>query len=112
MLDRCLKYVPKALIVWLAGCVCVPWAGQVLIAMDEGYSSHVEPELRLPNTYDTDTFDETGTESSHGRFHQQIEPAGDAPQPKSPEASAAEVDVPEGFRLELVASQPLIKEPS
>ena len=112
MLDRCLKYVPRTLIVCLAIGVCVPWAGQVLVAMDEGYSSHVEPEVRLPNTYDTDTFGQSGTESSHGRFHQQIEPAGDAPQPKSPEASAAEVEVPEGFRLELVASEPLIKEPS
>ncbi len=45
-------------------------------------------------------------------FYQQIEPAGDAPQPKSPEASKAEVEIPEGFRLELVASEPLIKEPS
>ena len=42
----------------------------------------------------------------------EIQRAPDAPQPKSPADSAACVRVPAGFRLELVASEPLIQEPS
>lgn len=42
----------------------------------------------------------------------EILPAPDAPQPLTPEASAARVRLPPGFRLELVASEPLIREPS
>lgn len=41
-----------------------------------------------------------------------IQPAPDAPQPLAPEASAAQVSLPPGFRLELVAGEPLIREPS
>src|SRR5436190_12618285 len=41
-----------------------------------------------------------------------IEPAADAPQPKTPEESRASVKLPAGFRLELVASEPLVREPS
>ncbi|NCF93058.1 MAG: hypothetical protein GWQ05_19210, partial [Verrucomicrobiaceae bacterium] len=36
----------------------------------------------------------------------------DAPQPMSPEETVASYDVPEGFRLELAASEPLIQSPS
>ena len=36
----------------------------------------------------------------------------DAPQPLSPAESAERFKVPEGFRLDLVASEPLIHEPS
>ena len=42
----------------------------------------------------------------------QIKPADDAPQPKSPQESASLMALPEGFRIELVASEPLIQEPS
>lgn len=41
-----------------------------------------------------------------------IQRAGDAPQPLSPSESAAKIQLPEGFRIELVASEPLIREPS
>ena len=36
----------------------------------------------------------------------------DAPQPLSPAESAAAVELPEGFRLELIAAEPLIRNPS
>jgi len=36
----------------------------------------------------------------------------DAPPPRTPEQSAARVSIPPGFRLELVASEPLVREPS
>ena len=41
-----------------------------------------------------------------------IQPAKDAPQPFSPEQSAARMQLPEGFRIELVASEPLVAEPT
>ncbi len=42
----------------------------------------------------------------------EIQPAKDAPQPLSPEQSAARIQLPEGFRLELIASEPIVEEPS
>lgn len=42
----------------------------------------------------------------------QIPKATDAPRPKSPEESAQCVQMPPGFRLDVVASEPLIHEPS
>ena len=42
----------------------------------------------------------------------QIQPAHDAPQPMSPAESAAQMQLPAGFRVELVASEPLIQDPS
>ena len=36
----------------------------------------------------------------------------DAPQPKSPEESAKCVKIPEGYRLDIIASEPLVREPS
>jgi len=42
----------------------------------------------------------------------QVAPALDGPKPRSPEASAASFHLPPGFRMELVASEPLITEPS
>ncbi len=42
----------------------------------------------------------------------QVEKPDDAPQPQSPRESASSFRVPPGFRLELVASEPLIREPS
>ena len=42
----------------------------------------------------------------------EIKPAKDAPQPLSPRQSAARMQFPPGFRLELVASEPLIQDPS
>ena len=42
----------------------------------------------------------------------EIERAADAPQPLSPQESAACIRLPEGLRIELVASEPLIQEPS
>ena len=42
----------------------------------------------------------------------QILPAKDAPQPLSPEESAKRIRLPEGFQIELVASEPVVKEPS
>ncbi|MBI4658719.1 MAG: c-type cytochrome [Verrucomicrobia bacterium] len=41
-----------------------------------------------------------------------MQPATDAPRPLSPEESAERVQLPPGFRLELAASEPLIREPS
>lgn len=42
----------------------------------------------------------------------QIPKPDDAPQPKSPEESAKCVTLPEGYRLDIIASEPLIREPS
>lgn len=42
----------------------------------------------------------------------EIPPPTDAPRPLPPEASAAAYRLPEGFRLELVASEPLVASPS
>ena len=44
--------------------------------------------------------------------HAEIKPAADAPKPMTPEQSAATVRMPKGFRLELVASEPLVQDPS
>jgi putative membrane-bound dehydrogenase-like protein len=41
-----------------------------------------------------------------------IEPAADAPQPMTPQESAAKIRLPKGFRIELVASEPLVQDPS
>ena len=41
-----------------------------------------------------------------------IAPAADAPQPMTPAASAACIRLPDGFRIELVASEPVIQDPS
>ena len=41
-----------------------------------------------------------------------IQPAADAPQPMTPEESASKMRLPEGFRIDLVASEPLIEDPS
>ena len=41
-----------------------------------------------------------------------IQPAGDAPQPMSPSKSAAAIKLPAGFRIELVASEPVVTDPS
>src|SRR5438270_372692 len=41
-----------------------------------------------------------------------IQPATDRPQPKSPAESAACVQLPPGFRLVLVAAEPLVREPT
>jgi len=41
-----------------------------------------------------------------------IRPAKDAPQPMTPQESAAKMRLPEGFAIELVASEPLIEQPS
>ena len=42
----------------------------------------------------------------------QIEPAKDAPRPLTPEQSKQQVRLPAGFRLDLVASEPLISDPT
>lgn len=42
----------------------------------------------------------------------QIKPAADGPPPRTPGDSAASFQLPTGFRIELVASEPLITEPS
>jgi putative membrane-bound dehydrogenase-like protein len=42
----------------------------------------------------------------------QVQPAADGPEPLSPEDARKSFRVPEGFRMELVASEPLITEPS
>src|SRR6185436_7388309 len=42
----------------------------------------------------------------------EIVPASDRPPPKTPEESAACVRLPPGFRLDIVASEPLIADPS
>ena len=41
-----------------------------------------------------------------------IHPADDAPQPMTPDKSAAKIRLPEGFRIELVASEPVVQDPS
>ena len=41
-----------------------------------------------------------------------VQPAADAPKPLSPAESAARMQLPDGFRIELVASEPLIADPS
>ena len=41
-----------------------------------------------------------------------IKQAEDAPQPLTPEESAKRIRLPEGFQIELVASEPVVKEPS
>jgi putative membrane-bound dehydrogenase-like protein len=41
-----------------------------------------------------------------------IQPAQDAPQPLAPGESAKRIRLPEGFRIDLVASEPVVKEPS
>ena len=45
-------------------------------------------------------------------LHGQIEPAADAPQPLSPEESQKHFRLPDDLRIELVASEPLIADPS
>ena len=42
----------------------------------------------------------------------QIPEPTDAPKPRTPEQSAAAFQLPEGFRMEVVASEPLIASPS
>ena len=42
----------------------------------------------------------------------EIRPAADMPQPLSPAESAAKIRLPDGFRIDLVASEPLIQDPS
>ncbi len=42
----------------------------------------------------------------------EIEPAKDAPASFTPEESLTKFDIPEGFRLEIVASEPLLADPS
>ena len=49
-----------------------------------------------------------GDEGTTGR----IQPASDAPQPMSPEQSASKVRLPDGYRLELVANEPVVQDPS
>src|SRR5438132_4789591 len=44
--------------------------------------------------------------------HGQIPKPADAPKPLSPEDSKKTFKLPDGFRLELVASEPLVREPS
>jgi putative membrane-bound dehydrogenase-like protein len=46
------------------------------------------------------------------RAAEPIRPATDAPKPLTPEQSRERFRVPDGFRVELVASEPLIREPS
>lgn len=41
-----------------------------------------------------------------------VKPATDAPKPLSPADSAKKIKLPEGFRIELVASEPVVEEPS
>lgn len=47
-----------------------------------------------------------------GLVSAQVQPAADGPKPLSPEESQKSFRVPDGFQIELVASEPLIKEPS
>jgi putative membrane-bound dehydrogenase-like protein len=47
-----------------------------------------------------------------GQAADPVRPATDAPQPLSPEESARRARLPPGFRLEIVASEPLIREPT
>jgi len=44
--------------------------------------------------------------------HADVKPAADAPQPMTPQESAAQIRLPEGFRIELVACEPLVQDPS
>ncbi len=44
--------------------------------------------------------------------HAQIPPPTDAPKPRAPEESAAAFKLPAGFRMEVIASEPLIASPS
>ncbi|MEK6247827.1 MAG: hypothetical protein N2C12_06580, partial [Planctomycetales bacterium] len=41
-----------------------------------------------------------------------IKPAEDAPKPMSPEASKAKIQLPEGLRIDLVANEPLVEDPT
>ena len=41
-----------------------------------------------------------------------VQPAADAPQPLSPKESAKRIRLPDGFRLDLIASEPVVQEPS
>ena len=50
--------------------------------------------------------------TSSKSFGEGIEPAKDRPQPKSPADSARSVKLPPGFRFDLVAAEPLVREPS
>lgn len=50
--------------------------------------------------------------AAHACLAAEIERAPDAPQPLSPTESANRMQLPAGFRIELVASEPLIQEPS
>jgi putative membrane-bound dehydrogenase-like protein len=47
-----------------------------------------------------------------GTVHGQIPTSHDAPEPLSPDESAGRFKLPAGYRIELVASEPLIREPS
>ena len=42
----------------------------------------------------------------------EVKPADDAPQPSPPEKSATMFRVPAGFRIQLVASEPLLADPT
>jgi putative membrane-bound dehydrogenase-like protein len=42
----------------------------------------------------------------------EVRPAADRPQPKSPQESATCIRLPPGFKLELVAAEPLVREPT
>jgi len=42
----------------------------------------------------------------------EIKKSADAPQPLSPKESATHIRLPEGFRIELIASEPIVEEPS
>ena len=45
-------------------------------------------------------------------FSEEIPSPDDAPKPLSPEESVAKVHLPEGFRLELLAAEPMVVQPS
>lgn len=47
-----------------------------------------------------------------GALAEEIRPAADRPQPKTPEQSARCVQLPPGFRLDLVAAEPLVRDPA
>src|SRR5437868_757920 len=51
----------------------------------------------------------SGADNAHTN---EVRPATDRPQPKSPEDSAKCVRLPPGFRLEVVAAEPLLREPT
>ena len=42
----------------------------------------------------------------------EIKPAADAPRPMTPEESASKIRLPKGLRIELVAAEPLVQDPS